>query len=114
VVLIPDIGIVGGAIGNDVAYAIWVPGHLLILRQLVGLPLRPQVLAFCRALIAAGTACVPLLLLGSDPGIVVLVLGGAVACLVYLAALRLTGEIARSDVDFLRGLLARRFAWARR
>ncbi len=114
VVLIPDIGIVGGAIGNDVAYLIWVPGHLLILRRLVGLPLRPQALAFARALIAAGIACVPLLLLGTDPGFVVLVLGGAVACLVYLAALRLTGEIARSDVDFLRGLLARRFAWARR
>lgn len=114
VILIPEIGIVGGAIGNDVAYLIWVPGHLLILRQLVGMPLRPQMLAFTRAAIGAGIACLPLLALGTDPGIVVLVLGGALACVVYLAALRLTGEIARSDIDFLRGLLARRFAWARR
>jgi O-antigen/teichoic acid export membrane protein len=113
-VLIPEIGIVGGAIGSDAAYLIWVPGHLLILHRVLGLPLRPQWLAFARAGIAAGIACLPLLALGTDPGIVVLVLGGALACVVYVAALRLTGEIARSDIDFLRGLLARRFAWARR
>ena len=42
IILIPKIGIVAGAIGTDVAYAIWVPAHLLILRQLIGLPLGPQ------------------------------------------------------------------------
>jgi O-antigen/teichoic acid export membrane protein len=114
VLLIPEIGIVAGAIGNDVAYAIWVPGHLLILRRVLDLPLRPQALALVRATAAAAIAAVPLLLLGTDPGIVVLVLGGAIACIVYLAALRLTGEVTRADIEFLRGLLARRFAWAGR
>jgi O-antigen/teichoic acid export membrane protein len=114
VALLPQIGIVAGAIGNDVAYAIWVPGHMWILHRLLGLDLRPQLLVLVRATAAAAVASVPLLLIGQDVGIVVLVLGGALACVVYLAALRLSGELARDDLDFLRGLLARRFAWARR
>jgi O-antigen/teichoic acid export membrane protein len=114
VALLREIGIVAGAIGNDVAYAIWVPGHLWILHRLIGLDLRPQVLVLVRATAAAAVAAVPLLLIGQDVGIVVLVLGGALACVVYLAALRLSGELKRDDLDFLRGLLARRFAWARR
>jgi O-antigen/teichoic acid export membrane protein len=114
VALLPDLGIVAGAIGNDVAYAIWVPGHMWILHRLLGLDLRPQVLVILRATVAAAVAAVPLLLIGTDVGIVVLVLGVALACAVYLVALRLIGELARDDIDFLRGLAARRFAWARR
>ena len=41
-------------------------------------------------------------------------LGCALSSLVYLGALRLIGELKRDDLDFLRSLLARRFAWARR
>jgi O-antigen/teichoic acid export membrane protein len=111
-ILIPDIGIVGGAIGTDVAYAIWMPAHLLILRQLIALPLRPQVLAFARAVVAAGIACLPLVAFGSDPGIAVLVLGCAIACIVYVVGLRLTGELSRADIDRMREVLSRRFAWA--
>jgi O-antigen/teichoic acid export membrane protein len=114
VVLLPKIGIVAGAISNDVAYAIWVPGHMWILHRLIGLDLRPQALVLVRATAAAAVAAVPLLLIGQDVGIVVLVLGIALASVVYLAALRLCGELKRDDVYFIRGLLARRFAWARR
>ena len=106
--------IVGGAIGNDAAYAIWVPGHMWILHRMLGLELRPQVLVIVRATAAAAVAAVPLLLIGSDVGIAVLVLGVALSCALYLVALRLIGELARDDIDFLRGLLARRFSWARR
>jgi O-antigen/teichoic acid export membrane protein len=112
-VLIPEIGIKGAAIGTDVAYAIWVPSHLLIIHRLLGLELRPQLLVFLRAIAAAALACVPLLLLGSDPSIPVLVVGGVLACAVYLVGLRVTNEISREDLSFLRGLLARRFEWAR-
>lgn len=114
VALLPEIGIVAGAIANDVAYAIWVPGHMWILHRLIGLDLRPQVLVMVRATVAAAVAAVPLLLLGTNGGIVILVLGGALACALYLTSLRLIGELARDDIDFLRGLLGRRFAWARR
>ena len=112
IILIPKIGIVAGAIGTDVAYAIWVPAHLLILRQLIAMPLKPQWLAFARAIAAAGVACLPLLALGTDPGLVVLVLGVAIACLVYLVALRLSGELSRADIDRMREVISRRFAWA--
>jgi hypothetical protein len=70
------------------------------------------VLAFVRAVIAAGIACLPLVALGSDPGIPVLVLGCALACVIYVIALRLTGELTRADIDRMREVLSRRFAWA--
>jgi O-antigen/teichoic acid export membrane protein len=114
IILLPELGIVGGAIGNDVAYLIWVPGHMWILHRQLGLDLGPQVLVIVRATAAAAVAAIPLLLIGIDVGIPVLVLGVALACVLYLVALRLSGELAREDIDFLRGLAARRFAWARR
>ena len=114
VLLLPEIGIVAGAIGKDVAYAIWVPGHLVILHRVLGMPLRPHWLALARAIVAAAVASLPLLAIGTDVGVVVLILGAAVACVVYVAALGVTGELSRSDVAFLRGLLARQFAWAGR
>jgi O-antigen/teichoic acid export membrane protein len=112
--LLPSMGIVGGAIGNDVAYLIWVPGHMWILHRQLGLDLGPQALVIVRAIAAAAIASVPLLLIGNDIGIPVLVLGVALASVLYLVALRLIGELRRDDINFLRGLAARRFAWARR
>jgi O-antigen/teichoic acid export membrane protein len=109
IVLIPEIGIVGGAIATDLAYAVWVPAHILILRQLLDISLRPQVLAFVRATVAAGIACLPLVALGGDPGIPVLVLGCLIASLVYLVALRLTGELTAADIDRMREIVGRRF-----
>jgi stage V sporulation protein B len=109
VVLIPEIGIVGGAIATDLAYAVWVPAHILILRQLLDIPLRPQVLVFLRAAIAAGVACLPLVAFGTDPSIPILVLGCLVASLVYLLVLRLTGELTAADIDRMREIVGRRF-----
>jgi stage V sporulation protein B len=111
VVLIPEIGIVGGAIATDLAYAVWVPAHILILRQLLDIPLRPQALAFARAALAAGVACLPLLALGTDPSLPVLLIGAVIASAVYLVALRLTGELTRADIERMREVVGRRFAW---
>jgi O-antigen/teichoic acid export membrane protein len=111
-VFLSKIGIVAGAIGTDLAYAIWVPAHLVIMRQLLDLPLRPIALDFARAALAAGIACLPLVALGTDPGVAVLVLGCAIACVVYTVALRLTGGVGAADIDRMREILSRRFAWA--
>jgi O-antigen/teichoic acid export membrane protein len=111
-IFLPKIGIVAGAIGTDLAYAIWVPAHLVIMRQLLDLPLRPIALDFVRAALAAGIACLPLVALGTDPGVAVLVLGCAIACVVYTVALRLTGGVGAADIDRMREILSRRFAWA--
>jgi O-antigen/teichoic acid export membrane protein len=110
-IFLPKMGIVAGAIGTDLAYAIWVPAHLVILHRLLDLPIRPIALDFVRAALAAGVACLPLLALGTDPGLVVLVLGCAIACAVYALALRLTGGVGAADIDRMREILGRRFAW---
>jgi O-antigen/teichoic acid export membrane protein len=110
-IFLPKWGIVAGAIGTDLAYAVWVPGHLLILRDQLNLPLRPIVLDFVRAALAAGVACLPLLALGTDPSVVVLVLGCAIACLVYAVSLRLMGGLSAADTHRMREIAGRRIAW---
>jgi O-antigen/teichoic acid export membrane protein len=110
-IFLPKIGIVGGAIGTDLAYAVWVPGHLVILKRMLDLPLRPIVLDFVRAALAAGVACLPLWALGTDPGVAILVLGCAIACVVYAVALRLMGGIGAADIDRMREIAGRRIAW---
>jgi O-antigen/teichoic acid export membrane protein len=111
VIFLSKMGIVAGAIGTDLAYAIWVPAHFVILRRLVDLPLRPIALDFVRAALAAGVACLPLLALGTDPGLAVLVLGCAIACAVYAIVLRLTGGVGAADIDRMREIVGRRIAW---
>ena len=111
VIFLSQMGIVAGAIGTDLAYAIWVPAHLVILRRLLDLPIRPIALDFVRAALAAGVACLPLLALGTDPGLVVLVLGCAIACVVYAVALRLTGGLGAADIERMREIVGRRIAW---
>jgi O-antigen/teichoic acid export membrane protein len=111
VIFLSKMGIVAGAIGTDLAYAIWVPAHFVILRRLLDLPLRPIALDFVRATLAAGVACLPLLALGTDPGLVVLVLGCAIACAVYAVALRLTGGLGAADIERMREIVGRRIAW---
>jgi O-antigen/teichoic acid export membrane protein len=110
-IFLSKMGIVAGAIGTDLAYAIWVPAHLLILRRMLDLPIRPIALDFVRAALAAGVACLPLLALGADPGVAVLVLGCAIACVVYAVALRLTGGVGAADIDRMREIVGRRIAW---
>ena len=111
IIFLSKMGIVAGAIGTDLAYAIWVPAHLLILRQLLDLSPRPIALGFVRAALAAGVACLPLLALGTDPSVAVLVAGCALAAVVYAVALRLTGGIGAADIDRMREIAGRRFAW---
>ena len=111
VIFLSKMGIVAGAIGTDLAYAIWVPAHLLILRRLLDLPLRPIALDFLRAALGAGVACLPLVALGTDPGLAVLVLGCLLASLVYAVVLRLTGAIGPADIGRMREIVGRRIAW---
>jgi O-antigen/teichoic acid export membrane protein len=111
VIFLPRMGIVAGAIGTNLAYLIWVPAHLVILRQLLDVSLRPIALDFVRAALAAGIACLPLLALGTDPGVLVLVLGCAIACVVYAVAVRLMGGLGSADIDRMREILGRRIAW---
>jgi lipopolysaccharide exporter len=115
VALLREIGIVAAAFGTSLAYLIWVPGHFLILRRLLRIPLRGPALAIGRSLAAAALASGLLLLLGTgEVALPVLIAGVIGAVAAYLGALVLMGELSRGDFAFFRDLVARRFAWARR
>ncbi len=105
-VLIPDIGIIGGAIGTDVAFSIYVAGHVWICRDMIDLQLRPLLLTLGRATVAALGMAGLLLALGTS-GIswLELLAGGAAAVLAYVAALIVIRETSFAE---LRSLLPRR------
>jgi hypothetical protein len=110
IVLIPKIGIVGGAIGTNVAYAIYVPAHLWVCRRMIDLPLRPLAVTTARAALAALAMAGVLLLFGTkDVAVPLLVVGAVGGLLVYLAALLAVRELSvgelRAGALFVRKLL---------
>jgi O-antigen/teichoic acid export membrane protein len=110
VVLIPRIGIVGGAVGTNVAYAIYVPAHLWVCRRMVDVPLRPLAVTGVRTGLAAVVMAGVLVLFGTSrvavPLLIVGALAGLLAYLVVLVALRelSPGEV-RAGGRFVRRLV---------
>jgi O-antigen/teichoic acid export membrane protein len=99
VILIPEIGIVAGAIGTDVAYAIYVPAHLWICKDMLGVDLRPILVSFARALVAAAAMAGVLALFGTeDVGILALIAGSVAGLAVYLAVLLALRELTVGDL----------------
>ncbi len=45
-ILVPRLGVIGGAIGTDVAYLLYAPAHLYICRRVLRIDLRPALLTF--------------------------------------------------------------------
>ncbi len=98
-VLIPRIGIVGGAIGTDVAYALYVPAHLWVCNRLLGLELRPVALAFARSMLAAATMAAVLVSFGTEALSPLEWIGGASAgALAFGLVLVVTREISREEL----------------
>jgi O-antigen/teichoic acid export membrane protein len=109
VILLPKIGIVAGAIGTSVAYAIWVPAHVWILRKRGGLLVGPFLLTLLRSILAGGATVGVLALLGTGRvAIPVMLLGALAGSLVYVAVLVVLGELGRADVAVIRRLVSRR------
>jgi O-antigen/teichoic acid export membrane protein len=109
VLLLPRIGIVGGAIGTSVAYAIWVPAHILILHRQIGLRLAPLLATTGRVLLAGGAMLAVLALLGTGQvGIATMLVGALLGPAVYLATLFALGELTAGDLAVARGVLMRR------
>lgn len=109
-VLIPRIGIVGGAVGTDVAYLIYVPGHLWICHRAIGLPLRPLLRTLAGALLATGAMAAVLLAFGSAQlspleWCAGLLCGGAAFLVVATLTRAISGDEARA---LLRTLSRRR------
>ena len=90
--LIPKWGVVGAAIGTDLAYALYAFGHLRICHQLTGLPLLPLLATLGRALVATAAMAGVLLALGtgdvSVPLLFAGLLGGTAVFAVVMAIVR--------------------------
>ncbi len=104
-VLIPEIGIVGGAVGATVGFAVYMAAHVWLARRLLGLRLAPLGRTFLRTLIAAGAMAGVLVAVGgTDPGAVSWIIAPVAAAATYLGALRLLGEVSGAE---LRGAVTR-------
>lgn len=109
VILLPRVGVVGGAIGTSVAYMIWVPAHAWILRREIGLKIRPLLLTTARSSVAGAVLVGVLALLGT--GVVpipVMVVGAVAGPAAYVATLFALKELTGADVAVLRSVIARR------
>jgi O-antigen/teichoic acid export membrane protein len=108
VLLIPRIGIVAGAIGTDIAIAVYVPAHVWICARVVDLPLGSMLLTLARTLLAACAMGAVLFLVGtSQLSPAQWILGAVSASAAYVGAHILLRELS---LDELRA----GFAWAGR
>jgi peptidoglycan biosynthesis protein MviN/MurJ (putative lipid II flippase) len=101
--LVPRIGVIGGAIGTDAAYALYAPAHLIICQRILHLDLRPVARTFLRVLLAGAAMTGVLLLIGGSLHDAWRIpLGGLAAISAFAALLWLTGEVApREALDLL-------------
>jgi O-antigen/teichoic acid export membrane protein len=97
--LLNRIGIIAGAIGTDVAYALYVAAHLRLCRDLAGLRLRPLVAPFLGSLAAAGGMALVLLIFGTgEIAVPLVVVGGALGTAVYAGILLATRQLTPEDL----------------
>ena len=102
VVLIPEIGIVGAAIGTDVAYAVYAGAHLWLCHRLLGLRLRPLAATAARALVAAGVMAAILAFLGTESlSALDWLVGLPVAGAAFVAALLATRALSPGELQAL-------------
>ena len=102
IALIPQIGIVAGAIGTDVAYAFYVLGHLRLCTRALELPLAPIAATGVRSLVAGAAMAGVLLLFGrEDISAMTMALGGTAALGAYVVALVLLRELAPAELRAL-------------
>jgi O-antigen/teichoic acid export membrane protein len=98
-ILIPRIGVLGGAVGTDVAYLLYVPAHFLYCQRALDVPIRPIALTLVRSLLAAGVMALILATVGTrDLSIVEMLAGGALGLAAFAAMLLLTGEVSLRQV----------------
>ena len=107
VILIPRIGVVGGAIGTSAAYALYVPAHFRICRSMLGLEVAPLARTMGRSLLAAAAMAGVMAAFGtSDLGWIEWIgglLGGAAA---FGAVLLVSREVSRSELRAVRTFVA--------
>ena len=109
IVLLYEIGVVGSAIGADVAYLIYVPAHFWICKRMIGLPVRPVVVTFTRTLLAAGVMALVMLAFGyNELSLADWFLGAAAGALAYCVTLLLVREVSWAELGAVRRTVAGR------
>ena len=109
IVFLPRIGIVAGAIGTDLALAVYVPAHLWICARVIDLPLRPVGVSLLRTLLAAAAMGGVLLAFGTERlSLVDWLAGGTLGVLVYLGALLVSRELSVGELRFAATAVRRR------
>jgi O-antigen/teichoic acid export membrane protein len=105
-VLLPRVGVIGAAIGTDIAYMLYVAGHLWICTRALSLNLSHLGPTFGRAILAASAMGAVLASFGTRSLSAAQFLGGALAGgLAYAATLILTRELTLRDMSALRVML---------
>jgi O-antigen/teichoic acid export membrane protein len=97
--LLPTIGVVGAAIGMDIAFTIYVLGHFWICRRVFDFPVERLALTLARCLLSAGAMAAALALVGtSSLSWAQWLIGAIAAAVAYALALIVTGEISRAEI----------------
>ena len=97
-ILVPRIGVIGGAWGTDAAFALYALAHLFICQRALDVDLRPTAVSFVRTALA-GVAMTGVLLLFGDSlhRLWSTVLGGVLGVGVFGLVLWLTREVTASE-----------------
>ena len=107
-ILIPDIGVVGAAVGTDVAFAVYVAAHLRICGRLLEVSFRPLIGTLARALVAAGAMAAVLAAFGTgDLAAFEIVAGAVCGVAAYCGVLLAAGAVSRREIATLKRSLTR-------
>lgn len=105
--LVEKIGIVAGAIGTGVAFAIYTGGHVLICQRSLGVRFTRLLPTLLRGLAAAAVAALALFAFGTKDLSIFQWVGGSLAAGIgYVGALLLVRELSFADLRAARGLVA--------
>ncbi|MGA8718502.1 MAG: flippase [Solirubrobacteraceae bacterium] len=98
IVLVPRIGVIGGAWGTDAAFALYALGHLYICQRALGIDLGPTAVSFVRTALAGGAMTGVLLLFGdSRSDLLRTAVGGVLGVILFGFVLWLTREVSASE-----------------
>jgi len=98
-ILLPEMGVSGAAIGTSVAYAVYVGGHLWLCRSLLGVRLRPLAGTLTRSLVAAAGMAAALWVFGTrDLSVLEWLGGGVLGSAAFLGVLVAAREVSVADL----------------
>ncbi len=98
VVLVPRIGVIGGAWGTDAAFALYALAHLFICQRALDIDLGPTAVSLARTALAGGAMTGVLLLFGdSRSDLLRTAVGGVLGVILFGFVLWLTREVSTSE-----------------